>query len=106
MRLAAVDERGVGAEGNIVQKQPLACPPDVDSPFLAVEGLECPERVAAVEAEVACEVVARTERDTDERKVTVDCDLGDRRERTVAAGHADRLGFGIARKRGGVLTLA
>src|SRR5437016_5787147 len=39
VRLAAMDEGGVGAEGHVVQKQAFVRPADVDSPLVAAERL-------------------------------------------------------------------
>jgi len=38
--LAAVDERGVGAERDVVQEEPFARPADVDPPLVAAESRE------------------------------------------------------------------
>ena len=38
VRLAAVHERGVGAEGHVVKKQPLAHPADVNPAFISILG--------------------------------------------------------------------
>ena len=65
VRLAAVDERGVGAERDVVQEKPFADPADVDPPFLAAEGRERRQRIRTVKPEVAREVVPCPERDTD-----------------------------------------
>ena len=51
--------------------------------------LERGKRIVAVEPEVAGEVVPRAERDDDERQVALDGDLCNRRERAVAARHAE-----------------
>src|SRR2546427_724430 len=57
--LAAVDEPGVGAERDVVEEDPLADPPDVDSPLGAAERGQRGERIVAVEPDVAGEVVPR-----------------------------------------------
>ena len=64
------------------------------------------ERVVAVEPEVAREVVARPERDDDERQVALDRDRGHARHRAVAAGRAEHVRVGLARQLGGVVALA
>ena len=89
-----MDEHRVQAERDVVQEQLVAGTGDVDAPLLAAEALECGERVVPVEPEVAGEVVARAERDADERDVLLERDLGDRRERAVAAGHPEHVGAG------------
>src|SRR4051812_48418495 len=106
MRLAPMYKRGIGAEGNVVQEQPLARPADIDPPLLAAKGVERNERVAAVETEIAREMVAGPERDADERQIAVDCHLGHRRQRAVTAGHADGRGLGGARERSSVVAPA
>jgi hypothetical protein len=92
--LAMMHERGVGAEGDVVQKQPLARPANVNPAFIATEGRERRERICAVEAEVAREMVPRPEGNTDERQLALDRDLSDRSERPVATRDADRVGEG------------
>jgi hypothetical protein len=93
MVLALVDETGVDAERDVVEEDPVGDPPDVDPAFgAAAERSERREGIVAVEAEIAGEVVAGAERDTDERGVAIECDLRDRREGAVAAGYAEDLG--------------
>ena len=83
--LAPVDERRVDAERDVVQEATLSRAADVDAPLLALEAVERRERVVAVEAEVAGEVVARAVGDDDERQVALDGDRGHARDRAVAA---------------------
>ena len=103
MVLAAMHEPRIDPERDVVQEEPVAGAPDVDPAFAAVdEGGERSDRIVAVEADVAGEMVAGAERDADERQVALDRDVGDRRERAVAARHAERIGGGLAceRRRG------
>ena len=94
--LAPVDELRVDAERDVVQEQPVVRAADVDAALDAVdERLERADRVVAVEPEVAREVVARPEGDADERQVSLDRDLGHRRQRAVAARHPERVGIGV-----------
>ena len=88
MLLAAVDQLGVHPDRDVVQKEPLARAPHVDPALRSRVGVERTDRIVAVEPEVACEVVARAERDADEREVALDRNVCDRRERPVAAGRA------------------
>ena len=106
MVLAPVHERRVDAERNVVQEAALARAADVDAPFLALEALERRERVVAVEAEVAGEVVARAERDDDERQVALDGDRGHARDRAVTARRAEHVRVGRACQLGDVVVLA
>jgi hypothetical protein len=93
--LAPVDEAGVDTQRDVVEEEPVAGACHVDSSFDAVaEGGQRPERVVAVEPEVAREVVPRPEGDADERHVLLDRDRGDGGERAVAAGHAEHVGPG------------
>src|SRR3954451_16098734 len=85
MVLAAVDEIRIEAERQVVEEQPIVDSRDVDALLDAVEGGERAERVVAVEPEVAGEVVTRAERDADEREITFDRNLCDRRQRAVTA---------------------
>jgi uncharacterized membrane protein len=94
MALAAVDELRVGAEGDVVQEQPVADAADVDPPLGAAERRKRRDGVVAVETEVAGKVVARSVRHADERKVALECDLGDGRERAVASGDPQGRRFG------------
>ena len=96
--LAPVDERRVDAERDVVQEAPLARAADVDAPLLALEAVERRERVVAVEAEVAGEVVARAEGDDDEGQVALDRDRGHARDRAVAARGAEHVRVGRARQ--------
>ena len=90
--LAPVHEPRVEAERDVVQEEPVADAADVDAPLdPAVERGERAERIVAVEAEVPGEVVARPERDADERHVLLDRDLGDRAERAVPARHPEHV---------------
>ena len=91
-----MDERRVGADRDVVQEQPLARPADVDPQFLAAEGLERRERIVAVETDIAREVVTRPEGNADEGQLALDCNLGNRRQRPVAAGNPDRVGVRVA----------
>ena len=72
----------------------LARPADVNPAFIASEGLERRERICAVEAEVAREMVPGPEGNTDKRQLALDRDLSDRSERPVATRDADRVGDG------------
>jgi len=51
-------------------------------------------------------VVPRPERDTDKRKLALDRDLRDRRQRPVAARDAESVGAGLARELPGIVALA
>jgi hypothetical protein len=104
--LAAMDERGVDAERDVVQEAPLAGASDVHTPLLAVERVQRGERVVAVEPDVAGEVVARAEGDDDERQVALDGDRRHARDRAVAAGGGEHLGVGVPRELGRVVALA
>ena len=106
MRLAAVDERGVGAERDVVQEKPFADPADVDPPFLAAEGRERRQRIRTVKPEVARKVVPCPERDTDKLQLALDRDLRDRRERPVAPRDAEGIRAGFARELSGIVALA
>jgi hypothetical protein len=89
--LATVDEMRVDTEGHVVEEDAAADAPDVYAPLApGFVRRQRPDRVVAVESYVAGEVIAGPERNADERDATLECHLGDRAERTVAAGHADR----------------
>ena len=94
-----MDERGVGTKGDVVQEQPFARSTDVDPPLVAAERRERGDRVGAVEAEVAREVVPCPERDADERQIALDPDLGDSRQRPVAARDAEDVCARFTRER-------
>ena len=99
MVLAPVHEPRVQAERDVVQEEALADASDVDAPLDAVvERGERAERIVAVEAEVAGEVVPRPERDADERHVLLDRDLCDGSERAVAARHPEHVCVGLPRQ--------
>ena len=106
VRLAAVDERGVGAERDVVQEKPFADPADVDPPFLAAEGRERRQRIRTVKPEVARKVVPCPERDTDKLQLALDRDLRDRRQRPVAPCDAEGIRAGFARELPGIVALA
>jgi hypothetical protein len=89
--LAAVDELRVEPDGDVVQEEPLADPSDVDPPLRSAERIQRADRVVAVEPEVAREVVPRAEGDADEGEPALERDFGDRGERAVAAGDAQRI---------------
>jgi hypothetical protein len=77
--LAAPNERRVDADRDVVQEQPLGDSPDVGALLVPVgERVEGGDRVARVEADVACEVVASSVRDADEREIARDRRIGDR----------------------------
>jgi hypothetical protein len=89
MVLAPVHEVRVSAERHVVQESPMAEPSDIDPPLDPVrERSESRFGIVACEAEVAREVVARPERDADERQISLDRDRGDGGERAVTARHA------------------
>jgi hypothetical protein len=90
-----MDELGVEPKRDVVQKQALADPPDVDPPLGSGEGSQRADWIVAVESEVACEVVSGTERDADEGKVALERDLRDGSQRAVAAGDAERVRVGV-----------
>ena len=95
---------GRQAERDVVQERPVADPADVDATLdAAVERAERGDRVVAVEADVAREVIARAERDADERQAALDRHRGHRRKRAVAARDAQDLGVRRARERGDVV---
>ena len=105
--LAPVHEGGVRADRDVVQEQTLAGAADVDPTFRTAECLERRHRITTVETEIASEVIAGPERNADERQVAFDRDLGDGRERAVAACDPDRraVARGFRRNRGCVLAL-
>jgi hypothetical protein len=94
--LAPVHELCIDPEGDVVQEEAVAHPADVHSLLGTLEGVERPDRVVAVETDVAGEVVARSERDDDERQVALDRDPRACGERSVASCDAQRIGLGAA----------
>ncbi len=78
MAFSPVDERRVDPERDVVEEQSVTDPADVDAPLGAVERGQGSDRIVAVEAGVAREMVAGPERDGDEREVPLDRKLGDR----------------------------
>ena len=107
MVLATVHELRVDAERDVVEEEPVARAPDVDQALGAVvERGERGSRIVAVEPDVAGEVVARPERNADERQVPLDRDRGDRGERAVAARYPDCAGGGRAGDRHRVVAVA
>src|SRR5205085_5806200 len=90
--LPPVDELGVDAERDVVQEEPLADTPHVDAFLAAAEGVERGDRVAAVDPDVAREVVPRPEGNDDERKVALERDDSAPRQRAVASGDPKRVG--------------
>jgi hypothetical protein len=96
--LAAVDEPCVQPERDVVEEETPAGAADVDPLLPSSEGGKGGERVVAVEADVAGEVVPRPVRDADERQVALERHLGDRRERAVAARDAKGLRWRLPRE--------
>jgi hypothetical protein len=88
--LPPAHERGVEPDGGVVEEDALVRAADVDAALLAGERGQRRERVVAVEADVAGEVVASPERDADEGEIALDGDRRDRPERAVAARHPER----------------
>ena len=80
-------------------------PADVDPAFLACERIERGDRVVPVQAEVTREMVARPKGDADEGQVALDRDFRDRRQRAVAARHAERVGLSRSCELRGVVLL-
>jgi hypothetical protein len=102
--LAPVHEPGVDAERHVVEEDAVPGAADVDQPFgPARERVKRCDRVVAVEAEVAGEVVARAEGHADEGQLALERDLRDRAERAVAAGDPECLGLGAACELGRIL---
>jgi hypothetical protein len=83
--LAAVDEECIDAQGDVVQEDSAAYAADVDAPLGPAEGGEGTDGVVSVETDIAGEVVPSPEGNADERKIPLDRDLGDGRERAVAS---------------------
>ena len=101
--LAVVDEERVEAKRDVVQERAIGGSTNIDPALRAREGVEGADWVVAVEAEVAREVVPSPERHADERHVALDRDLCHRRERSVAARDADRVGLCGAREPCGIV---
>ena len=104
MLLAVVDELRVEAEGDVVQKETFAYTTDVEAALRAIrERAESGEWIAAVETDVAGEVVPRSPGDADEGHVALDGDLGDRAEGPVSAGDPEHIGLRVPRELGQML---
>ena len=101
--LAPMHEPRVETERDVVEEQAVTGPTDVDAPLAAVERAQRSDRVVAIEAEVAGEVVARAERNADEGPVRLDREGRDRRKRAVAARDAEDIRAGRARDLRGVV---
>jgi hypothetical protein len=101
-----MNETGVDPERDVVQEETFVGTADIDTPFGPAERAECTARVASVEAEVAGEVVARSERDADEGQVSFERDGGDRGQRPVTARDPERVRIGRAREPGRVLVVS
>jgi hypothetical protein len=106
MSFASVNETGVDPERDVVQEETLVGTADVDAPFGSAERMQRDARVVPVDPEVAGEVVARSERDTDKGQVSFERDGCDRRQRSVTARHPEHVRFGCAREPGRVLAAA
>src|SRR5262249_37628999 len=104
--LPAVNELRVQNGRDVVQEDAIAGATDVDPSLDSAEGGEGGDRIVAVDAQVACEVVSGPERNADEWKVALDRDRGDCREGPVAAGNAERLRVRRSRELGGVVVVA
>ena len=96
-------ESCVEPERDVVQEEPAVRTPDVDAAFGSAEGIERRQRVITFHPEVACEVVARSERDADKCGVTLDRHLRHRCERTVPARDPEYLCRGVPGDLGGVV---
>lgn len=101
--LATVNERGVEAERDVVEEEPVADAPHVDRPLGSAESVKRAERIVAVEAEVARKVVARPKGDADERQAPFDRHLGHCGQRPVAAGDTERVGVRLPRELGRIV---
>jgi len=102
-----MNETGVDPERDVVEEETLVGTADIDTPFGPAKRPECTTRVAAVEPEVAGEVVARSERDADKGQISFERDGGDRGQRPVTARHPERLRVGRrAREPGRVLAVS
>ena len=85
-------QRGVDADGGIVEEQPLPHGGDVHAPLRAGdERLDRGGRVGAVQPEVTSEVVAGAGRDAHEGQLGLDRHRGDRRQRAVPARHTEHV---------------
>jgi pyrroloquinoline-quinone synthase len=83
-----VDEARIEAERDVVQEETAVHACNVDRVLAASERAQSLRRIAALEPEVARDVVEGAERNGDERHAPLDRDLRDGRQRTVPAGHA------------------
>ena len=94
-----LDRLGVDAQGHVVDEHPAVHLPEVDHPLAAVdEGVERPDDVVPVDAEVEGEVVARPRRDAGVGHVAPGGDGGGDRLRPVTAGHGDGVGAALDRR--------
>ena len=77
---------------------------EVDPALPAIgERIEHADRVVAVDADVAREVVPGPERHDDERQIPLDRDGRNGRERAVASCHAEGVRVGLARDLDGIV---
>src|SRR6185369_16148396 len=104
--LAAVHERRVDPERDVVQEAATADPADVHTPLFSAERLERAERVVSIEPNVAGEVIPGAEGNADEGQIALDRDRGDARHGAVTAGHAEHVDGGPARELRGVFAVA
>ena len=102
---APVDETCVQPQRDVVQEQPAVGPADVDPPLDPLERPQRPDWIPPVEPHVPSEVIPRSVRNTDERNTALQCNRGDRTERSVAAGDPDHVGGSSASNASSVLTL-
>ena len=107
MPFAVVGEARVHADGDVVQEDAIGDAADVDAPLHAArEGGERAERVVAVDADVAGEVIPRAPRDAREWHAALDRDARHHAERPVAAGYPEHTRICATRERRQVLALA
>ena len=94
--LVAVHRLGVHPEADIVEERPVTSEAVIDENLVTVANrVERGQRVVPIESEVEAEVVARPDRDTEERHITLDGNARHQPERAVTAGRADRVGAGV-----------
>ena len=101
-----VNEPRVEPQRDVVQEEPVVDAADVDADLAAGEGSQRAFRLVAIEAQVAREVVEGAGRDDDEGAAAFERDLGDRRQRAVAARDPERPFGRLPRDLARILALA
>jgi hypothetical protein len=93
-----VDGCGVHPKAHVVEEHSTADEAIVDQELVPLtERFQSSKRIIAVQTQIQRKMVAGTDRDAEERHISLICNRGNQTQRPVATGHPDRICAGVDR---------